>query len=75
VKNRKGEMKMDPNTLWNELLEDMSILFDMRNDEEYRKRLEWSGEDIEELQEDIAIKLENLAEWIRKGGALPVMTD
>jgi hypothetical protein len=70
-----GRKKMDPNALWNELLIDMSVLFDMRHDEDYRRRLEWAGEDLENLQNEIAEKLENLAEWIRKGGALPVLSD
>ena len=64
---------MDPNTVWDELLMDMTVLFDMRNDHGYRVRLEWAGEAEADLVENIATRLESLASWIRLGGALPVL--
>jgi len=66
---------MDPNKLWDDLLMDMSILFDLRRDPDYKARLEWAGESEADLVEAVSTKLENLAEWVRNGGALPVLTD
>ncbi len=63
---------MDPNRVWEDVKEDIELLWEMVNDKEYAKRVSWAdGSTVEEVRGTLTTNLEALTSWLKKGGFPP----
>lgn len=63
---------MDPNSCWDEILIDISLLHDCTVDKAYAARVIWAmGESEEDIRTRLSNSLLNLGEWVANGGAPP----
>ncbi len=62
---------MDPNKCWDEILIDISLLYDLLTDKDYARAMQEFGEVETPTRKRLVDSLNNLSEWIEKGGFPP----